>query len=94
MKKRPLDSRPTYDARVASLTGHHCPQTGWWLADEDLDQRFISEGDVMPAVNGRPTHWTPCAEVRFQGLRPASAASGTGPWQRTTAPILDQARPE
>jgi hypothetical protein len=48
MKKRPLGSLPTYDARVASLTGHHCPQTGWWLADEDLHPRFISEGDVMP----------------------------------------------
>lgn len=69
MKKRPLDSRPTYDARVASLTGHHCPQTGWWLADEDLDQRFIFEGDVMPAVNGRPTHWQRYASKAFGLLR-------------------------
>ncbi|MDR6558122.1 hypothetical protein J2809_002492 [Arthrobacter pascens] len=63
MKKRPLASLATSDARVASLTGHHCPQTGWWSADEDVDARFIAEGDVMPAVNGRPAHWTLCAEA-------------------------------
>ena len=73
MKKKPLDSLPTFDARVASLTGHHCPQAGWWLSDEDLHPRFISEGDVMPAINGRPTHWTLCADARLRGLQSASA---------------------
>jgi hypothetical protein len=74
MKKRTLDSLPTHDGHVTSLTGHHCPQTGWWLADGDPDTRFISKGDVMPAINGRPTHWILCSEARRPGLRPASAA--------------------
>ena len=75
MKKRPLASLATSDARLACLTGHHCPETGWWLADEDLDPRFISEGDVMPAVNGRPAHWTLCAETP---IRAGGHVSGGG----------------
>lgn len=75
MKKRPLASLATYNIRVASLTGHHCPQAGWWLADEDLNPRFISEGDVMPAINGRPSHWTLCAEARIHGRGASSVGS-------------------
>lgn len=63
MKKRPIATVPPYDARGASRTGYHCPQAGWWLASEGLRPRFISEGEVMPAINGRSTHWTLSGEA-------------------------------
>jgi hypothetical protein len=57
MKKRSLATLSDYRARTEASTGHHCPQTGWWSADEDLRHKFIARGDVMPALNGRPTRW-------------------------------------
>ncbi|WP_066289469.1 hypothetical protein [Arthrobacter sp. B6] len=66
MKKRSLVALSGYGAGAASLTGHHCPQTGLWLADEDPRPKFVSRGDVMPAVNGRPTHWTLSTEADLQ----------------------------
>jgi hypothetical protein len=63
MKKRSQAMLSGYRARTASPTGHHCPQTGMWLADEEVSPRFIFQGDVMPAVDGRPAHWTLCAEA-------------------------------
>jgi hypothetical protein len=63
MKKRSLATLSGFRARTAAPTGHHCPQTGWWLADESLTPRFISRGDVMPAVDGRATHWTLCTDL-------------------------------
>jgi hypothetical protein len=58
MKKRPIATLPSYYSPLTSSTGHHCPITGWWRSAEDLEPRFISEGDVMPAANGTPTQWT------------------------------------
>jgi len=64
MKKRSLATLSGYRPRTAAApTGHHCPQTGWWQADEDLTPRLIAQGDVMPAINGQPTHWTLCHEA-------------------------------
>lgn len=66
MKKRSLTPQPSHETRAVSPTGYHCPQTGWWLADDDVRPRHISRGDVMPAVNGRPTHWTLCGGANVQ----------------------------
>ncbi|MFB8371350.1 hypothetical protein ACFC25_18535 [Pseudarthrobacter sp. NPDC055928] len=57
MKNRTLLELRANGSREASVTGHHCPQTGWWSADEDSGHRFIARGDVMPALNGLPTRW-------------------------------------
>lgn len=39
-------------------TGHHCTKTGWWSAVVDpSDARFITRGEVMPALSGTPALW-------------------------------------
>lgn len=39
-------------------TGDHCPASGWWtpLNDEGTGH-YITEGSVMPSVNGVPSRW-------------------------------------
>ena len=55
-------------------TGHHCPKTGWWSAGGDLsDTRFITKGEVMPALSGTPALWILSATTGNQGFRTASA---------------------
>lgn len=57
MKRRsPL---PIHQAAAASIsTGEHCPATGWWIPEGTTEPwRHLSEGSVMPALNGQPTAW-------------------------------------
>jgi hypothetical protein len=39
-------------------TGDHCPASGWWapLNDEE-NPHFITEGSIMPSVNGTAMNW-------------------------------------
>jgi hypothetical protein len=60
--KSPIDTTP--DPLIP--TGEHCPRSGWWLtaseeqeAGPSANARFISEGSLMPAVEGSPTKWLP-----------------------------------
>jgi hypothetical protein len=58
MKKRRPAAASTLVLDVRPRTGHHCPQTGWWSADGDpSDSRFITRGEVMPALSGTPSLW-------------------------------------
>jgi hypothetical protein len=55
-KRRPAASTLVLDE--PSRTGYHCPKTGWWSAAGDLsDARFITKGEVMPAMGGTPALW-------------------------------------
>lgn len=41
-------------------TGEHCPLTGWWamyLTASDVSGRFVTEGNIMPAAEGRSVTW-------------------------------------
>jgi hypothetical protein len=41
-----------------SRTGEHCPANGWWAPlNDETDAHFITEGSVMPSVNGNPATW-------------------------------------
>ena len=54
------------------VTGHRCPQAGWWECDDDLDLAqpkglWLNEGDLVPMalVWAQPTLWQ-----QFRGERP------------------------
>ncbi|BCW44686.1 hypothetical protein [Arthrobacter sp. StoSoilB5] len=45
-------------------TGEHCPQSGWWFtinaglrSHPERKTQYITEGSLMPAVNGFPAKW-------------------------------------
>ena len=58
MKKRRQVS-PVFGLVETSLTGHHCPKSGWWFVAQDpRDTRFICQGEVMPALSGAPALWS------------------------------------
>jgi hypothetical protein len=65
MKRRELISRPRLAARAvtgAKITtataGEHCPATGWWIPQGTNESwQYLSEGNLMPAINGQPTMW-------------------------------------
>lgn len=40
-------------------TGAHCPVAGFWRPQgrADAKQVFVSEGSLMPAIDGRPVVW-------------------------------------
>lgn len=45
-------------AAATTSTGEHCPETGWWIPQGTSEPwRYVSEGSVMPALNGQPTAW-------------------------------------
>lgn len=55
-KRRPAASTLVLDE--PSGTGH-CPKTGWWSAAGDPSgTRFITRGELMPALSGTPALWT------------------------------------
>ena len=42
-----------HEAGESLLTGEHCPSSGWWAAEVELQAvQFISEGSLMPAIQG------------------------------------------
>ena len=59
MKRRsPLPRSIHRTASAAASTGEHCPATGWWIPRGSTEPgRYLSEGSVMPALNGEPTVW-------------------------------------
>ncbi|KRE71630.1 hypothetical protein [Arthrobacter sp. Soil762] len=58
-------------------TGEHCPVNGWWAPLEgEGDARFITEGTIMPSVNGAPGLWT--LTVRPAGRGYAASAGPAG----------------
>lgn len=69
MKKRSLVMLPASEPAGASQTGHYCLQSGWWIASVDpIEARFITKGDVMPALNGGPTLWRLSTEADAQNF--------------------------
>lgn len=45
-------------------TGEHCPVSGWWAPLEDEShQQFVTEGSIMPSVNGMPGTWSQAVRV-------------------------------
>lgn len=59
MKRRSPQHRATHrPTAAATRTGEHCPATGWWTPQGSTQPgRYLSEGSVMPALNGEPTAW-------------------------------------
>jgi hypothetical protein len=59
MKRRSPQPRSIHrPAAAATRTGEHCPATGWWIPQGSTEPgRYLSEGSVMPALNGEPTAW-------------------------------------
>ena len=77
MKRRELISRPRLAARAvtgakittATATGEHCPATGWWIPQGTTESwQYLSEGNLMPAINGQPTMWV-AAIIEAVGTR-------------------------
>jgi len=46
-------------SRSAVETGVHCPHAGWWIPESQPgpSPRYIWQGSIMPAVNGRNVQW-------------------------------------
>lgn len=43
---------------LIASTGHHSPESGWWRPDGDPKPwRYIQKGELMPSIDGEPTHW-------------------------------------
>lgn len=38
-------------------TGDHCPATGWWTTVERDASRFLTEGSLLPSVQGQAAVW-------------------------------------
>lgn len=61
---------------IGPRTGEHCPANGWWApVDGEGDACFITEGSIMPSVNGAPGLWT--LTVRPAGRGYAASAGPT-----------------
>jgi hypothetical protein len=64
-RRRPSHQVPTGTEAVAARTGEHCPESGWWfprghhLAEAHSASVFVSEGSIMPPLDGSPTLWLP-----------------------------------
>lgn len=43
--------------RLLLRTGDHCTETGWWTNEELNASRFITEGSLMPSVEGMAGLW-------------------------------------
>ena len=58
MKRRSPLPRSIRRNAAAASTGEHCPATGWWIPQGSTEpRRYLSEGSLMPALNGKPTAW-------------------------------------
>lgn len=60
MKKRIQRKSAVAGDRSAhsTRTGDHCPANGWWAPlNDDRNGHFITEGSIMPSVNGLPSSW-------------------------------------
>lgn len=43
---------------ASAATGEHSPISGWWRPDGDpAPFRYIQEGAILPALEGKPTVW-------------------------------------
>lgn len=65
-------------SRVSLLlrTGDHCTQTGWWSpVDHDI-ARFVTEGSLMPSLEGQAVLWD-LAGAQACGSCPAWKCSRT-----------------
>lgn len=88
MKRRASQLSYLQYASTPVRTGEHCPESGWWYpapGERDTaakDARFISEGNVMPAVAGNPALWLP-QHQRAQA--PQLQVSGAQPFTRREA---------
>ncbi|MBT2523571.1 hypothetical protein [Arthrobacter sp. ISL-28] len=79
MKRRsPLPRSIHRNAAAATSTGEHCPATGWWIPQGSPEPwRYLSEGSLMPALNGQPTVWLRAATDKMpeDSARQASSRS-------------------
>lgn len=75
MKRRSLLPHSVRRAAVSpTSTGEHCPETGWWIPQGSTEPgRHLSEGTVMPALNGQPTLWLRAATEETPEQLPAQA---------------------
>lgn len=75
MKRRSPLPRPLHRTAVATTsTGEHCPETGWWIPQGRTEPwRYLSEGGMMPALNGQPAVW-----LRAKHRQNARTAGGPG----------------
>lgn len=57
--------RPSGAGRPGTVrTGEHCPVSGWWAPlDDEARPQFLSEGSIMPSVNGIAGIWTPAVRI-------------------------------
>jgi hypothetical protein len=67
-----LSQAPTSAVR----TGDHCPRSGWWYvpksrAGSQGKEQYVSEGNLMPAVEGAPVERLPRAVAGILHPQPA-----------------------
>lgn len=70
----------TIHTRRLLRTGDHCTETGWWSPLEGGGPRFVTQGSLMPSVEGQPALWGPRNEAHSGTSCPASGClRGQGP---------------
>ena len=52
-------------------TGEHCTETGWWTPLERGGPRFVTQGSLMPALEGQPVLWESSEEPACAATCPA-----------------------
>lgn len=58
-------------------TGDHCTETGWWTPLERGGPRFVTQGSLMPSLEGQPVLW---------GSREETSRAASCPARCTTRP--------
>ncbi|MEW9871378.1 hypothetical protein [Arthrobacter sp. HS15c] len=53
----PLTIRRASSAGLLLRTGEHCTETGWWTPQEGGGPRYVTQGSLMPSVEGQAVLW-------------------------------------
>ena len=59
-------------------TGEHCTATGWWAPLNLGGPRFITEGSLMPAIDGQRVLWESRWEEACAATCPAHGSCRRG----------------
>lgn len=67
----PLTIRRAGSPGLLLRTGEHCTETGWWTPQERGGPRFVTQGSLMPSVEGHPVLWGSSEESACAATCPA-----------------------
>lgn len=76
MKKRSqhTHAQGRKEAKASGPTTGESPATGWWApADKGASTQFLTEGTLMPLINGEVTSWA-LVSVQYQSTEVSTIA--------------------